>query len=356
MILAVTDSLKKEYGITLQPIDETKSLLLWNAHLFYFKRKKCILFRHSKTGLPILLHGIKKNDFKNLSKHLEIAIRRSLQACGFNREAIVPFMKQMDLDHFSFVKKVDRQAIHELTDFIYLIQNELQPINLDEIVQPLFTRNMVHSLTKVEKEHTIISNVLDSYLLKLTSQDNKSLLLTAEEKTIYLMKIQKESFSIIERTIEVPGNALISSLRRVIREAFELDFSEIYHFYVPMGDDKALYILPFTPNNELEKDESIIHEDLITVHSVCALSHTFHLTYHGRSSTQLVFAIEVISQKQLTQVPRFALIELSGRMPFIHRFNYRFLPDYISGQMDENSYDRPIDVETVKKMISWERF
>ncbi len=48
-------------------IEETE-VERWNATLFYVSRKKCLLVTNSKTRYTVIVPGLSKNDFKELTK------------------------------------------------------------------------------------------------------------------------------------------------------------------------------------------------------------------------------------------------------------------------------------------------
>lgn len=102
-----------------------RSLLDWNAHLFFAERKKCLVFVNNKTAYSIFMINLLKNDLK----HIDVLFHRRLieqleydKIIGTNEscESLFPH------EELKFYKtNNDRKTIGRINDFVYMFKSHL---------------------------------------------------------------------------------------------------------------------------------------------------------------------------------------------------------------------------------------
>ena len=102
-----------------------RSLLDWNAHLFFAERKKCIVFVNNRTAYSVFIIDIKKKDLKNIELYF---YRRLIQQIRHDKviNENESFEKLFSIENLKFYKtNNDRKIIGRINDSINMFKSNL---------------------------------------------------------------------------------------------------------------------------------------------------------------------------------------------------------------------------------------
>ncbi|WP_207420318.1 DUF6933 domain-containing protein [Desertivirga brevis] len=114
----------------------------WNGHLFYYQRKKYLMFVNSKTYYAVLIPPIKKADLKNLEN---IFLQRLLEQLVFDKiiyedSSLVILSRLLPLT-FSKTNN-DKKAIGTLNEFIFQFKGQLEYSDEDQPDLPVLNSRL----------------------------------------------------------------------------------------------------------------------------------------------------------------------------------------------------------------------
>jgi hypothetical protein len=90
----------------------------WNAHLFFFERKKCIVFVNIFTYYSIFITDIVKKDLKNIDAIFERRLKEQLLHDGVanNNQMFTFFMGEPEINFFK--TNNNKKVIGRINDFV----------------------------------------------------------------------------------------------------------------------------------------------------------------------------------------------------------------------------------------------
>ena len=88
MLIRCTSKLIKEIGLTKDELADNASqdstLGEWYANLFFFQRKKCLIFTNVRTLFTFMSFGVNRAQIKNLGEIFRAGLGKTLLDEGFN--------------------------------------------------------------------------------------------------------------------------------------------------------------------------------------------------------------------------------------------------------------------------------
>lgn len=117
-------------------------LYSWHAHLFLFKRKKCVLVMNNVSRYNFLLFGLKASDFKQLDQIVMEEMKCNMVADGIDELTVQKYMK--NCQSVTYTKTSERTIISQINEMISVVkywmelrEHEGKAINIDEINRKL---------------------------------------------------------------------------------------------------------------------------------------------------------------------------------------------------------------------------
>lgn len=89
----------------------------WYAHLFFFARRKCILFTHAKTYYAFVAYDVKRENIRRLGELFRVNLGRRLYDDGFSPDAIKKAIS--DAKTITYGCTTDRHVLGAMNQMIY---------------------------------------------------------------------------------------------------------------------------------------------------------------------------------------------------------------------------------------------
>jgi len=109
----------------LNPLVETDSFDIsevWNAHLFYLNRKKCICFLNKETLYAIVLFDVLKKDLKNIKSLFVKSLIQQLYSDGILVEENEPKVRAEFAEIHFYPTNNDRSVVGSLNDTLFRVK------------------------------------------------------------------------------------------------------------------------------------------------------------------------------------------------------------------------------------------
>ena len=121
MVIRCTSKLLKEMDLRkpdLREMPEKQQDFLgeWYAHLFYFERRKCVIFTNAKTLFSFVAFGAKRKDIKKLDVVFRKELGRALYEEDFSSQDISWILKACE--NITYGKTISRSVIGSMNDLI----------------------------------------------------------------------------------------------------------------------------------------------------------------------------------------------------------------------------------------------
>ncbi|WP_138756190.1 DUF6933 domain-containing protein [Paenibacillus sinopodophylli] len=154
MIIQCTKKLAAELQSPLTELQPSfdKSIYGWHAHLFLYKRKKCMLIMNNETRYNFIIYGLVKADFKRLNAIILEHLQDNLLRDGANQALIDTYLSAAE--GISYTPTSNRSIISQVNEMIMVAGDELdRNMNLFNEPKPeeanrFFNRYVFHQLSK----------------------------------------------------------------------------------------------------------------------------------------------------------------------------------------------------------------
>lgn len=105
-----------EAQLTKDPQDDSP-LGSWHAHLFFRRRKKCLIFTNTRTLYSFVVENVKRADARNLAALFRKELRRSL----FHEEFSAEIMRKVtsETENIQFARASNRSVLSSMNDLIW---------------------------------------------------------------------------------------------------------------------------------------------------------------------------------------------------------------------------------------------
>lgn len=124
MILYCTQKLRKEMKIPdsqMAPVPGSNdSFARWFAHLFFFERKKCLMFTHAESRYSFVVPGVSRKDIQDIRPLFRKELSRNLYYQGFS--AVQMRVLLDGVDHLVLARSKDRSVLASMNQLIYLFK------------------------------------------------------------------------------------------------------------------------------------------------------------------------------------------------------------------------------------------
>ncbi|MFC1621587.1 DUF6933 domain-containing protein [Candidatus Omnitrophota bacterium] len=160
MIICCTAKLQKEIGLTnfdlAKDISDKSTLGEWYANLFYFDRRKHVIFINARTLFTFIAFDVKKPEIKNLGKLFRIGLGKTLLEENFEGALIQRLVNECQ--GIQFTKTHNRSVLGVMNDHVrhakYMLMDETGMWNLSNIIKqlnrtPLLTKEFTFSVEEL---------------------------------------------------------------------------------------------------------------------------------------------------------------------------------------------------------------
>jgi len=122
ILVGLTKKLQDKSKIKIESLPEKfpSDLNSWHAHLFTQSRKSGVIIMNDLTRYSVILYGLKKADFQNLSELFLNQLIENMKADDFNETEIIKFTS--DIDKLYFTKTSSRSILGSINDCLHLIE------------------------------------------------------------------------------------------------------------------------------------------------------------------------------------------------------------------------------------------
>lgn len=160
MVICCTAKLLKEIGISnadlVKDVSEKSTLGEWYANLFYFERRKHVIFINARTLFTFISFDVKKSQIKNLGELFRIGLGKALLEENFEGSLIQRLINECQ--DIQFAKTQNRVVIGVMIDHVkhtkYMLPDESGIWNFSTIVKqlnrtPLLTQKFSYSIEEL---------------------------------------------------------------------------------------------------------------------------------------------------------------------------------------------------------------
>ncbi|MGO4548312.1 hypothetical protein AB4Z29_26335 [Paenibacillus sp. 2TAB23] len=125
MIVQCTKKLAAELQAPLTELQPSfdKSIYGWHAHLFLYKRKKCVLIMNNETRYNFMVYGLVKADFKRLDTILVEHLQDNLLRDGADQGLIDTYLS--GARGISYTPTSNRSIISQVNEMVMVAWDEL---------------------------------------------------------------------------------------------------------------------------------------------------------------------------------------------------------------------------------------
>jgi hypothetical protein len=116
-----TKKLAAELNVPLSevPASAVQSLYGWHAHLFLFKRRKCVLVMNNESRYNFVIYGLVKADFKRFNELVLEHIQLNLLKDGMSQKQIDIYLDEHK--EFYYSPTSDRSIISQINEMIMVV-------------------------------------------------------------------------------------------------------------------------------------------------------------------------------------------------------------------------------------------
>lgn len=252
MIIQCTHALLKELDIRPKDIEahdtfekEPDNLMFWHANVIRMNRKKAVILMNNVTRYPILLYGMKKNDFKKFNELVLQAIEEAFTLEGVRKELIKLYLERGK--KFSFTKTANRKMTAWLNNTVREAGFMGKHIDEMSIIQPyhsFFTSKLLQNFVEKDDKDYPNERMTEALqrLYESVRSDAQYLPLDVE---YYVLKIELllDKYK-IWRKVSVPSSISFKQLHFVIQTVFDWQNYHLHDFTITRERGKPLIIIP----------------------------------------------------------------------------------------------------------------
>jgi len=233
-VLRCTAKVLKEMGMPKSALEEVLAtnhpLQEWYVNLFFFSRKKCLIFMNAATLFSFVMHGVSRNEIKDLASLFRKRLANALYYLEFNSDQMKLIRDK--LEAVVLAKTVNRSVLASLTDmtrhYVHLKSRAMAEGDKDDAaVQQGLNRTPMGALN--------YNYPIEHFLAAIEGKEVKSKssgLLNNQAAYVFeaTMTHYCEGENIM-RQVAVSGNKSLYHLAKVILGAFDFDCDHCFGFY-----------------------------------------------------------------------------------------------------------------------------
>lgn len=238
LLLRCTNKVLKELKISKSGLPDVMEnecpLLEWYVNLFYFNRKKCLLFTNAASLFSFVAYDVKRKEIKNLDTLFREGLTKAMGYEDFDSEQIKFVNKQMGEP--IFLKTANRKVLGSMNDFVkYYIFKKTRLMEEDGIEDAGSVQRFINETPMGALEYKLpIECFMDLVGEKKIDFINREKKFTPKDQIICVFEARMVQYcegKNITRQIAVSGNKSLEHFAEVILSAFNFDCDHCFAFY-----------------------------------------------------------------------------------------------------------------------------
>jgi len=234
MILRCTGKVLKELGMSKSALEDVSGnnqpLQEWYVNLFYFNRKKCLMFTNAATLFSFVAFGVSRGEIRDM----EILFRKKLSKALYDEDLTSIQMKSINnkLGGFILAKPVSGSVLASMNDrirlYVFLKTRSMIECDIDDA-------GIQCQLNKTPMGALKYKYPIDCFMSMVEGKEFERLIPgRLKTRTAYVFEatmIQYCDGENIMRQVSVSGNKSLLHLAQVVLEAFDFDCDHCFGFY-----------------------------------------------------------------------------------------------------------------------------
>lgn len=292
MLIQCTKKLLDE--LNLKPVldVEEEPLFSWHANIITLSRKKTVVLVNDKNRYIVVLHGLKKNDFKKLDELIIKAIRESFLDECIKNDIIDEF-----IDHSKeiiYTKTKDKTSVARMNKSCEAVGYYEEPLCNESIVQCALCKKVNRFLVGNGKEYITPSEELFKDLEALSGK-----FIFSCRALVIKVKLDLENYNVWRRIV-IPINVTFNNLHKILQATFGWKNYHLHEFYI----------------YEKESDDNF-HNDIF-------INHPSYIKEGYRPVVNLVDSEEAFECPKEIEMKLERNIKLSEYIPKYKRMKYNY--------------------------------
>lgn len=226
MLIRCTKKLLTELKVVPTEVNEVNPLFSWHANILLINRRKVVVLVNDLTQYPVVLHGLKAKDFKNLGELAIEAIRKTFKAEGIKEDVIAHYFSQVD-EHVQFTKTSDRTLVARMNKSCETVTFFDDLLVEDSIVQPAWSMRVSKFMVGRPVVRYVYPN-RELYEALSTLAEQPAF---PGHAAILNVTLRLENHK-VRRRLVVPLNKTFSGLHTIIQQAFGWKDYHLYDFTI----------------------------------------------------------------------------------------------------------------------------
>ena len=226
MLIHSTKKLLEELD-TESPWDEKESpVFSWHANLFTLNRRKILVLVQDRSRYVIVLHGLKKRDFKKLDSLIYEAIKDIFKEEGIDDAVSASYLEKAG--EIRFAKATDRSSIARLVhaaEWVRIFQDDILENSMHQIPLSLRISRVIIRLGKKSSAYVFPNEELYKDLEEVSGK-----IALKCRAAILKVTLDLEKFEVWRRLV-VPLDSTYTSLHKALQAAFGWRGYHLHEFY-----------------------------------------------------------------------------------------------------------------------------
>ncbi|MCD4652750.1 plasmid pRiA4b ORF-3 family protein [bacterium] len=234
LIPRCTGKVLKEMGVPKSDLEDVSGdchpLQEWYVNLFYFNRKKCLLFTNAATLFSFVAHGVSRSEIRDI----ESLFRKRLSKALYDEELKSDQMKSINdkLGTFVLARTVSRSVLASMNDrtshYEFLKSRSMVEGNIDDA-------GIQCELNKTPMGALKYNYPIECFMAMIEGREFEKIIPgRLKTRTAYVFEAtmtQSCEGEHIMRRVAVSGNKSLLRLAQVILDAFDFDCDHCFGFY-----------------------------------------------------------------------------------------------------------------------------
>ena len=227
MLIQCTKKLLNQLKVDMGKQMNEKPLFSWHANLIRVNQRKTVILINDKNNYVIVLYGLKKNDFKQLDKHIIEAIQRTFAKEYINSKIVEDFIASSP--KISYTTTKNRSLVARLN---YACKNSKyfsELMNDDLIFQPAISRKLSHRLVGDDGENDYMRPAEEMFEDIKNLSGRKNIFNCRAVRLTVTLNLEEHN---VWRQLIVPFNITFRELHEIIQKAFNWHDYHLHEFYI----------------------------------------------------------------------------------------------------------------------------
>ncbi|MDR3301669.1 MAG: plasmid pRiA4b ORF-3 family protein [Spirochaetaceae bacterium] len=260
MYIKLTKRFANELGIRVSSCNDNTPFFSWHATFFMINHRKTIILMNDATKMCVILHGIRKNNYKHFESLITQSIQEMLTAVNIDKALIDSYIA--NAGSISFTKSDDASVLSSMSQIKSRILSMIQLYNDPSLNQLRAAKDLSRFVFKASSHTTPIALLL-IYIDRMEKGEDLSagkVLPFSQKAFQFLIRLccNDDGFN-INRTVIVPANITFLKLHRIIQTLFAWQNYHLHDFKV--YDKETADGVPIAEFREEYDDEFIYLHD-----------------------------------------------------------------------------------------------